>query len=246
MIDKKLEELLKQSVTKTLQEKNVLGRYSQKINENTSKVKEVISEAYVAQPTKFNLKTELLSEKAKVAHQELFEGYIKELNATVAKLDTVEREEVNPNHSQFRSLKMDETHNHNAAFLHGLYFQNISDMNSEISADSIAFMRLERDFGSFDLWQEDFIACCMAARNGWAVTVYNMNLKRYVNTVIDLHDQHVMINTFPVVVMDCWEHSYFRDYLKNRKAYVYGMMKELNWDVIEERFKVADKIGALI
>ena len=32
MIDKKLEELLKQSVTKTLQEKNVLGKYSQKIN----------------------------------------------------------------------------------------------------------------------------------------------------------------------------------------------------------------------
>ena len=59
----------------------------------------------------------------------------------------------------FSSLKLDESHNHNAAFLHGLYFQNISDMNSEINADSIAFMRLERDFGSFDLWflQQSFL-----------------------------------------------------------------------------------------
>ena len=34
MIDKKLEELLKKSVTQTLQEKNVLGKYS-KVNEST-------------------------------------------------------------------------------------------------------------------------------------------------------------------------------------------------------------------
>jgi len=241
MIDKKLEELLKQSVTKTLQEKNVLNKYTQ-VKEN----KQVIKEAYVAQPTKFDLRTELLSEKTKTSHQELFEGYIKELNETSAQLDTADRENVNPNHSTFRSLKMDETHNHNAAFLHGLYFQNISDLNSEISADSLSFMRLERDFGSFDLWQEDFIACCLAARNGWAMTVYSMTLKRYINTVVDLHDEHVLISAYPVIVMDCWEHSYYKDYLKNRKAYVYGMMKELNWDVIEERFKVADKIGALI
>jgi Fe-Mn family superoxide dismutase len=242
MIDKKLEELLKKSVIDTMQEQNVLGKYQRK-NESKSKK---LNESYVAQVTNFDLKTELLSEKTKQSHQELFEGYIKELNTTSTKLDTANREDVNPNHSQFRSLKLDETHNHNAAFLHGLYFQNISDLSSEISADSIAFMRLERDFGSFDLWQEDFIACCMAARNGWAVTIYSMTLKRYINTVIDLHDEHVMISAFPVIVMDCWEHSYYRDYLKNRKAYVYGMMKELNWNIIEERFNIADKIGALV
>jgi len=242
MFDKKLENLVKQSVIKTMNENNVLLKNSNIKNENEKK----LNEAYVAQPTNFNLNTELLSEKTKIAHQELFEGYIKELNTVSAKLDTADRENVNPNNSQFRSLKLDEIHNHNASFLHGLYFQNISDVNSEITADSLAFMRIERDFGSFDLWQEDFIACCMSSRNGWAMTVYSSTLKRYINTIVDLHDQHVLISSFPVIVMDCWEHSYYRDYLKNRKAYVYGMMKELNWNVIEERFKIADKIGALI
>lgn len=244
MFDKKLEELLKQSVISTLKDKGVSSKSD--INESKQEKKQIIKEAYVAEPTKFDLKTELLSPKAKQSHQELFEGYIKELNTTSAKLDTADRENVNPNHSLFRSLKLDESHNHNAAFLHGLYFQNISDMQSEINADSLAFMRLERDFGSFDLWQEDFIACCLAARNGWAITVYSMTLKRFINTVVDLHDQHVMISAFPVIVMDCWEHSYYKDYLKNRKAYVYGMMKELNWQVIEDRFKVADKIASVI
>ena len=51
-----------------------------------------------------------------------------------------------------------------------------------------------------------------------------------------------MIGCHPVIVLDCWEHSYYRDYLKNRPAYIRGMMKELNWNVIEDRVKVADKI----
>jgi len=51
---------------------------------------------------------------------------------------------------------------------------------------------------------------------------------------------------FPVIIMDCWEHSYYRDYLKDRKSYVFAMMKELNWSVIENRVKKADKISKIL
>ena len=107
-------------------------------------------------------------------------------------------------------------------------------------------MRLSRDFGTFDAWQEDFVACCLSARNGWGVTVYNTHLQRYMNTVIDLHSQNVMCGIIPVIIMDCWEHSYYRDYLRDRKTYVFGMMKELNWNVIEERFVKADLIAKVL
>ena len=59
MFDKKLEELLRQSVVSTLNEKNLL-----KEKVENKKEKKVIKEAYVAEPTHFDLKTELLSEKA--------------------------------------------------------------------------------------------------------------------------------------------------------------------------------------
>ena len=133
----------------------------------------------------------------------------------------------------------------NAAYLHALFFENISDQRSVITMDSLAFMRLERDFGSFDAWQKDFVACCLSARNGWGVTVYSSMLKRYINIVVDLHSLNVPIACYTVIVMDCWEHSYYRDYLSDRKTYVYGMMKELNWDAISERIKKADKIGKI-
>ena len=205
-----------------------------------------INEAYVTQPAKFDLQTELLSDKTKKAHQELLEGYSKKLNEVSAKLDGCDKSGANLNNSEFRSLKIDEAYNHNASFLHGMYFENISDLNSQINMSSLSYMKLTKDFGTFDAWQEDFVACCLSARNGWAVTFYNPYLKRYMNTVIDLHSQNVMIGMIPVIVIDCWEHSYYRDYLKNRKAYVFGMMKELNWHVIEDRIKKTEKLSKIL
>lgn len=207
---------------------------------------DLVNESYVTTAKKYELRTELLSEKTKKSHQELLENYVETLNSVSTELDTAPRDETNLNNSDFRSLKIDEVYNLNAAYLHALYFENVSDVNSRITMDSLAYMRLQRDFGSFDDWQKDFIACAMSARNGWALTVYNAVLNRYINVVVDLHSEHVPISSFPVVVLDVWEHAYYRDYLKDRKSYVFAMMKELNWDTIEERFKKCDRIAKVI
>ena len=242
-----IDQLIKNAIAETLSERGIVNHIDDNIKTDKNVNNDaVISEAYVAAAGKFNLGTELLSQKTKKAHQELLEGYVKELNDISAKLDGVDKSSANLNNSRFRSLKIDETYNHNAAFLHGMYFENISDLNSTVTVDSLSYMRLARDFGTFDKWQEDFVACCLSARNGWGVTFYNPQLKRYMNTVIDLHSSNVMIGLLPIIVMDCWEHSYYRDYLKDRKTYVYGMMKELNWSVIEDRVKKADKIAKIL
>lgn len=201
-----------------------------------------LNEAYVTKAKKYDLPTDLLSEKTKSAHQELLAGYVTALNDTSAKLDSADRELANPNNSEFRDLKLNEVHNINAAFLHALYFENIADQRSVITMDSLVFMRLERDFGSFDDWQKDFIACALSSRNGWAVTVYNTFLNRYINVVVDLHSLNIPFASYPVIVLDCWEHSYYRDYLNDRKSYVYAMMKELKWKTINKRFENAEKI----
>ena len=161
------------------------------------------------------------------------------------KLDTVDREGANLNHSEFRGLKIDETYNMNAAYLHALFFENISDQRSVITMDSLPFMRLERDFASFDNWQKDFVACALSARNGWAVTVYSFMLKRYINIVVDLHSLNIPIGCVPLIVLDCWEHSYYRDYLSDRKTYAYGMMKEFDWNEIGQRFEKAEKMSKI-
>tara|TARA_B100000700_G_scaffold325772_1_gene435447 strand:+ start:2394 stop:3077 length:684 start_codon:yes stop_codon:yes gene_type:complete len=201
-----------------------------------------VNEAYVVADRVFDYRTDAISNQTKQAHQKLLNGYVERLNTISAELDTANREDANANDSVFRSLKIDEVYNLNAAFLHGMFFDNIAE-DSRITADSLAFLRLERDFGTFDNWQRDFIATAMSARSGWAVTVYNTFLNRYINVVVDLHSLNIPFSSYPVIVLDVWEHAYYRDYLNDRKKYVFAMMKQLNWKVIDERFQRAEDVA---
>ncbi len=203
----------------------------------------VLNEAYVSEPKKFDLRTEFLSDKTKQLRQDSFERRVQTLNRVSAELDGVDRENSNPNSSQYRSLKLDEVHCLNAAFLRALHFENISDLNSVITMDTLSFLRLERDFGSFDAWQKDFIASCMASRDGYGMTGYSIFLQRYVNFVIDTEGLNVPVGVIPVVVLDVAEGAYYRDYGSDRKSYIAAMMKEFNWSKIEKRFERADSIA---
>jgi len=213
-------------------------RSSLKIDE-----KHAINESLVSQEKKFNLMTEFQSNATKLAHNKLYQNYIEAFNRASAELDTADRQNANSNNSQYRSLKQDETYNMNAVYLHEMYFANISDIQSNIAMDSLAYMRIARDFGDFDKWQEDFIACCMSARCGWAITYYNLFTQTYMNTFIDLHSSQVPVGCIPIVVIDVWQHAYYRDYLSDVKTFTYAMMKELNWNIIESRVKKAEKIA---
>jgi len=68
-------------------------------------------------------------------------------------------------------------------------------------------------------------------------------LKRYINVIVDLHTEGIPVGFVPIIVMDCWEHAYYRDYLTDRKTYIYGMMKELNWSVIDERIQKVERMA---
>lgn len=201
---------------------------------------ENLDEAYVTEPKKFDLRTELLSSKSKQARQKDFEEFVESLNTISAQLDGADRDSANDKSSDFRRLKIDEVHNMNAAFLRALHFENISDLSSKITMDMLCFLRLERDFGSFDAWQKDFIACAMSSRDGYALTGYSLYLKRYINFVIDTEGLNVPIGVLPIIVLDVAEGAYFRDYLNDRRSYVLGMMKEFDWEHIENRVKRAE------
>ena len=200
-----------------------------------------LDESLVAQQKPFEIKTDFLSDANIENHISLYKGYIETFNEISAKLDSVDKD-ANSNHSDFKNLKHDETYNLNAAYLHELYFANIGSLNSQITMDSLSYMRLSRDFGSFDNWQRDFIACCQSSRCGWAVTYLNTYTQTLMNCVIDLHSQNVPAGMYPIVVMDLWQHAYYKDYLKDSKTYVNAMMKQLKWPVIEKRIVKSDKI----
>ena len=197
-------------------------------------------ESFVAQPKQFTNTSSALNDSTFSDHISLYEGYIRSFNATSAQLDTANREDANPT-SQFRSLKRDETYLLNAIYLHELFFANVGDKSSMLHTDSIPYIRLSRDFGEFDSWSDDFIACALSAREGWVVTCLNMFLKRYVNVIVDGHDSGIPLGCMPVLVIDMWTHSR-KDFKNAPDAYVRAMMSELNWRTIESRFVRAEHV----
>ena len=206
-----------------------------------------LKEALLLVPKTFLNKTEKLSERTKEAHEALYKGYIDAFNKASIKLDSANLEDANSNCSDFRSLKMDVQYNMNAIKLHELYFANIGDLASEITFDSIPYIKLNQSFGTFEKWQYDFISSCMSSREGWAITYYEPFKNTYMTCVVDSHNIGLPVGCIPIIVMDMWTHSYYKEYTNDKKAYVVAMMRELNWNVIEARMVVAERseIGKL-
>ena len=204
-----------------------------------------LNEAYVVEPKKFTLSTEKLSPKVKSARIKHFENTVATLNKISAELDGANPENANKVGSAFRNQKIAEAFAINDAFLQGQFLDNISDLNSQINMDMLCYMRLARDFGTFDDWQKDFIGCAKSSRDGYAVTAYSMYLKRYINLVVDTADTGVPFSAVHVIVLDVSEGCYYRDYVDNLEGYVKNMMREFNWNVIEKRFKKCEKIARI-
>lgn len=206
---------------------------------------EPLDEALVAQQKQYPQVSETVSQKTKDAHSRLYKAYIEKFNRVSAELDSVSKE-TDGNYATYRELKMAEAYNFNAIWLHELYFANCFDPNSEVFADSYCYLKLQRDFGTFEDWQRHFMATASSARQGWAVCGYNVFLKKYVNVMIDGHSDHVMLGLYPILVVDMWDHASFRDYLDDKHSFLVAQMREINWTVVEDRVRRAEKIGEVL
>ena len=184
------------------------------------------------EPKPLQYKTlEGLSEKQLAEHHDvLYIGYVKKWNEIQEKLKSADRAAANGTYSEFGELKREETFAMNGIKLHEGYFDNmIPAYKQEFSEPSGKTKELmERDFGSYEKWQEDFKALGVAAR-GWVVLAYDLDEKRLYNYLCDSHNQGGVWNSVALLIMDVYEHAYFLDYATARKAYIEVFFKNINW-----------------
>lgn len=203
--------------------------------------KKLLDEALVHEQKPYENRSKFVSDKTKDTHKELYDDYVKCFNKCSAELDGINRDYSPETVQQYRRAKKDEQRAGNAIFLHELFFANSFVNESEILSDSLTFIMLQREWGTFDEWQQDFIQCAMAS-NGWAVCGYSFFYKKFVNVLIDDHTQHALVGLYPLIVVDVWEHA-SRDYKPSQKKdYVYRIMGELDWEIIESRFNKLENI----
>lgn len=167
------------------------------------------------------------------AHMRLYEGYIKKMNEIDNLLmEEGDLEDSNATYSEYRAIKRGETFALNGVILHEYYFENIGSINNE-SNDEVKNL-LAKDFGSYKLWQQHFIATAKASR-GWAVLCFDFRSNRFRNISLDAHDLGNIALAVPVLVIDMYEHAYFLQYADNKNEYITNFMKNIDWSIVKNR-----------
>jgi Fe-Mn family superoxide dismutase len=181
----------------------------------------------------------VISTKALEEHLKLYEGYKDTLKRIDETFLTMEKDEVPKKTAwdhPFRAIKQAETYALGGVILHELFFQNLTNKPSDVNGLEIKKF-IEKHFDSIAEWRHCMRGSLMEAR-GWVVFSMDQD-GDYRILMMDTHDNGAMFGQKPLVVIDCYEHSYWMDHGVDRATYVDGVLKHLNWEVINERFVAA-------
>lgn len=169
------------------------------------------------------------------AHKKLYDGYVNKTNEITDLLaNNAGRLEANSIYSKYRGLKQGETFAIDGVILHELYFENIGNNNSQ--PGNLTKKLIENGFLNFKNWEKDFIACAKASR-GWSILIYEQRTQSLRNISLDSHNLGNIVYMIPFIVLDMYEHAYFLDYQDNKVKYIENFLKDINWNIVEERIK---------
>ena len=185
-----------------------------------------------------------LSERLLVSHYENnYGGALRRLNAIRARLAALDWARTPA--FETNGLKREELIAAGSVILHEIYFDSLGghgDNPPTGLAEPPAGLAqaLERDFGSVMAWRAEFttMAKALAGGSGWAILAWSERLGRLVNQWAADH-AHGLPGATPILALDMYEHAYHLDFGANAAAYVDHVMRNLNWERIEARYRLA-------
>ena len=171
-----------------------------------------------------------ISLKSVKEHEKLYQGYVKKTNEIQEKIKDADKSEANAVYSYIGELKREEAFAVNGMKLHESFFPLLGGDGEPRGA---VLSMIEKDFGSYDAWKEDFIATGLSSR-GWAILAYDWKDHSLHNYGMDAQNVGAVWNASPLVAMDMYEHAFFMDHGTNKKAYIESFFKTLNWDFVNK------------
>lgn len=189
---------------------------------------------YVAKPLKpATLSMDGISKKTMEEHYKLYVGYVNKANEILESLVTVDRSKANQTYSDLRELKVELTFAVGGVKNHEIYFDVLGGKGGRPTGNLLK--EIEKNFGSYELWEKDFKATGLAAR-GWVWLAYDYDNGRLFNYLGDAQNTFPIWNAVPILALDTYEHAYFIDYAVDRKSYIEAFMRNIDWSVVENKF----------
>ncbi|MDR3559208.1 MAG: Fe-Mn family superoxide dismutase [Candidatus Pacebacteria bacterium] len=171
------------------------------------------------------------SDQALDLHFGLYEGYVNNTNKILEKLETTDKSS-----PEYAELKRRLGWEFDGMRLHEYYFGALGG-DGQLNGESGLVKALEKYFGSFEKWKEDFTATGKMRGIGWAALYQDVEAGRLINFWINEHNEGHPAGANPILVMDVFEHAYVPDYGTNRGGYIEAFMKNIDWNIIEGRLR---------
>jgi Fe-Mn family superoxide dismutase len=167
-------------------------------------------------------------------HFSLYQGYVKNCNLLLEKLQALEDAE-QMRSVEWGALKRRLGWEFDGMRLHELYFENLGGKGDRKGGSEIV-AALEKQFGSFEAWKQAFISTGMIRGIGWVILYKDPLSQKLINCWINEHDVGHLATSAPLIVMDVWEHAYLTEYGLNREKYLQVFFENIDWKVVNRRF----------
>jgi superoxide dismutase, Fe-Mn family len=191
-----------------------------------------------ARPLRFNpAKLTGLSERLITSHWENnYQGSVRALNSVEGKLAAALADNDFPP-LFYGGLKREELHRTGSVILHEYYFDGLGGDGRPAGEVAEA---LARSFGSNEAWEQEFrrTAMSLAGGSGWTVLAFNPHSRSLHNYWAWDH-MHGAVTGVPLIALDMYEHSYHMDYGTAAARYIDAFIANLDWEVIEARYRAA-------
>lgn len=129
---------------------------------------------------------------------------------------------------------------------HSVFWKNLSPNGGGEPEGELA-EAINEAFGSFENFKKQFTAVATGIQgSGWAVLAYDTISKSL--TTFQLFDQqaNVPVGTYPILMLDMWEHAFYLDYLNVKADYVKAVWNVFNWQDVAARYADAKNATLIV
>jgi len=116
---------------------------------------------------------------------------------------------------------------------HTFFWSSLSPKSDGNSIDPVILEKIEKDFGTFDKFKDQFIQAGLNQfGSGWVWLVWSDETKSLqIITTSNAETPIVAPHIRPLLTADVWEHGYYLDYQNRRADYLKMFIEFLaNWD----------------
>lgn len=184
------------------------------------------------------------SNKALSQHFTLYQGYVKNTNQNLrilAEMSSAGQQKT----PAWADIKRRLGWEFDGMRLHEMYFDNLGG-KQPIDPNSRLARAITATWGSIDNWKQDFIDTGAMRGIGWAVLYQDPVTGQLLNMWINEHDRGHIAGGTPILIMDVFEHAYMTDYGLDRGAYIDAFYKNINWQVVEDRYNTANPLSTTV